>query len=307
MRKFPKIRYPNDSATDGIANGEVVVTEKLDGANFRFTPRGDTFDIGTRNVVYEDAPNNENVPKAFYHAVDYIEREADLDAIPEDDVFFGEAMHLHSLDYDDIDWHQPASGPPHVPLSSDTPNVVIFDVWHEPTDEWLDWGDVTEAAAVAELPAARVLDKSPFDEASKEVPSESMFGGPPEGIVVRRTDGAVRAKKVTEDFREKNAVSFNDPSKAESDAAQFVASYVTDARIENVAHNLVDEGKYDELTMPMMEDLPREVLRDAMAENGWELLTDGPELEWDDDFKGEVRSKASEKCARVLKQEVQSF
>jgi hypothetical protein len=31
------------------------------------------------------------------------------------------------------------------------------------------------------------------------------------------------------------------------------------------------------------------------------------ELVWDDDFKHEVRSKASKKCARVLKTELQSF
>jgi hypothetical protein len=135
-----------------------------------------------------------------------------------------------------------------------------------------------------------------------------MFGGSPEGIVARRVDGSVRAKKVTDDFKEHHSVSFDDPSKAQSDAAEFVATYVTEPRITKAAHKLVDEGEYDRLEMPMMEDLPRTVLVDVMAENGWNLLTSGGfEAVWDDDFKSEVRSKVSKKCARVLKTEVQTL
>jgi len=135
-----------------------------------------------------------------------------------------------------------------------------------------------------------------------------MFGGPPEGIVVRRTDGTVRAKKVSDDFKEQNAVAFEQPSQHAGDAANFVAAYVTEARIEKAAHKLVDEGEYDSLEMAMMEDLPRNVLVDAVHENAWDLLTSGGfEGEWDDDFKGEVRSKASKKCARVLKTLCQEF
>lgn len=305
MKKFPKVRYPSDPETDGLHNGEVVVTEKLDGANFRFTwdEDGDLV-IGTRNHVHD--PDGENVPHDFSHAIEYVqERESDLWGF-EDLVLFGEAMHRHSLVYDDIDWETPHKGSPHVPLESDTPNVVLFDAWRD--GEWLDWDEFTDLIEPTEFETTRVLERGDPEELSFDVPEESMFGGPPEGIVARRVDGTVRAKKVTEDFKETNAVAFEDPSKAQSDAAEFVAAYVTEARIKNVAHSLVDEGRYEQLEMPMMEDLPREVLKDAMAENGWDLLTSGGfEAEWDDDFKGEVRSKASKKCARVLKKEVQSF
>lgn len=40
MKKFPKIRYPNDSATDGVLDGYIYVLEKLGGANFRFRCTG---------------------------------------------------------------------------------------------------------------------------------------------------------------------------------------------------------------------------------------------------------------------------
>lgn len=309
MRKFPKIRYPNDPETDGLHNGEVVVTEKLDGANFRFTwGNSGELHIGTRNVTYDDAVNNENLPKGFEHAVEYI-RNVQWTGMPHDltDItFFGEAMHLHSLDYDDIDWHKPSSGASHVPLDSEHPNVVLFDAARD--GDWLDWDKFREIVSHSPFEHTPVLERGNPEELSFDVPEESMFGGPPEGIVARRVDGSVRAKKVTEEFKETNAVAFEEPSKAQSDAAEFVAAYVTDARIVDVAHSLVDEGQYDALTMEMMADLPREVLRDAMAENAWDLLTSGGlEVEWDDDFKAEVRSKASKECARALKTELQSF
>lgn len=305
MKKFPKIKYPNDSATDGLHNDEVVVTEKFDGANFRFGWRDGELKIGTRNVEYDD-PWDDNRPAAFKHATEYIDyRNPHPEA--EGMVFFGEAMHLHSLDYEDIDWENPESGPPHVPLDSDHPNVVLFDA-HD-GDQWLNWDDIKVWSESLNIPLAPVIERgNPYD-LDFEVPDESMFGGPLEGIVARRVDGEVRAKKVTEDFREKNAVTFNDPSKAQGDAAEFVAMFVTPGRVKDTAHGLVDMGEYDGLQMEMMQDLPAAVLKDIMLEEGWNLLCDeyGFECTFDDEFKGDVRSKTSKKCARILKQDLKEF
>lgn len=315
MRKFPKLKYPNDPETDGVLADDVVVTEKLDGANFRFS-WDDGLVVGTRNHVYD--ADDENLPKAFEHAVEYVQ-----DRLAEADntwlagfhsgewILFGEAMHYHSLRYQDVDYTNPSSGSPY--FGGDAPNVVLFDIYDEDAGEWLPWREVEN-----------VVDRSPFtltdvlaegdgqelkDDGALAIPEESMFGGNAEGIVVRRKDGLVRAKKVSEDFKEQNAISFNDPSRAQGDAVRFVAAFVTDARIEKEAHKLVDEGHYDNLEMSMMQDLPRRVLVDAVHENAWsELLTSGGfEAEWDDDFKAEVRSKASKKCARVLKTLCQEF
>jgi len=302
MKKFPSVKYPGDSATDGLTNKEVVVTEKMDGANFRWTWQDGQLLIGTRNVVYED-PQGENVANAFQHAIDYVqETVSDLPASHERYTFFGEAMHLHSLDYEDIDWETPNKGSPHVPLDSEKPNVVVFDAYDNEVGNWVSWEQVEALAADYGFELAPVLGKGDLETVDFDVPEESVFGGEPEGIIVRRVDGQVRAKKVTDSFKEKNAVAFNDTSKAQTDAGQFVSGYVTDARIEKCAHKLVDEGEYESLCMDMMEDLPRFVLSDAVEENGWELLTsESPEFVWNDDFKGEVRSKASKKCARTLK------
>lgn len=302
MRKFPKVKYPNDSETDGLLDGEVVVTEKLDGANFRWTWNDDNeLVVGTRNHVYE--PPYENLPKSFQHAVEYIQ-ETNKFVDPPNVTFFGEALHRHSLDYEGIDWKNPHKGSPHVPLDSETPNVVVFDAWYN-GGGWMLWDEICEMVTVGGFEVTRIIERGNPDGLALEIPEESMLGGSPEGIVIRRVDGSVRAKKVTDEFREQNAVSFEDPSKAASDAAEFVAAYITSNRIEKEAHKLVDEGKYDRPRMEMMEQLPRRVITDAIQENAWDLITSGGfEAEWDDEFKSDVRSRASKKCARTLKGEL---
>lgn len=136
MRKFPKLKYPSDPETDGILAGEVVVTEKLDGANFRFSWDEDgTLHVGTRNHTFPW--DDENVPKAFGHAIEYVkERESDLWG-HEDLTLFGEAMHLHSLTYQDVDYNQPAKGSPH--FGEGYPSVVLFDAWKD--GEWMHWDE----------------------------------------------------------------------------------------------------------------------------------------------------------------------
>lgn len=313
MRKFPKLKYPSDPETDGVLGGEVVVTEKLDGANFRWTVEDGDIIIGTRNHTYE--VGDPNIPKAFDHAVEWVkEQVASWDWEPSGELsstwtFFGEAMHKHSLVYSDVDYVNPSRGSPY--FGEGYPNVVMFDMW-EKDYGWATWDEIEAAAEAMDIPMTQVLARGDGQELKDSdkltIPNESMFGGQPEGIVVRRVDGSVRAKKVSENFKEQNAIAFDDPSKAQSDAAEFVAAFVTKPRIEKTAHKLVDRGEYEHLEMPMMEDLPREVLKDTMEEVGWSELLNGPfEAEWDDEFKGEVRSKTSKKCARILKEEIQEF
>lgn len=282
-------------------------------SNFRFKFGEDTW-IGTRNHSYRI--DDENIPKAFHHAVEWVEGLSDevKDTLRGCGTFFGESMHLHSIEYD-VEYENPSSGSPYF---KSEPSVVLYD-WYredssvEQTNGWANWSAFKDITGTLDLPTTRVIAKgSPeFMEENDafEVPEESMFGGNPEGIVVRRLDGSVRAKKVTEDFKEKNAQAFNDPSKAQSDAAEFVAMFVTSARIEKNAHKLVDEGDYDKLEMSMMEELPGRVIQDIMAEEGWNLMCDeyGFEAEFDSEFKSQVRSRTSKQCARVLKQELQSF
>lgn len=307
MKRFPKLRYPNHPDAEGVLDGEVVVTEKADGANTRCTWNDGDLRIGTRNHEYNS--DDENLPKAFRHAVEYVEDTANTFYNREKYTLFGESLHLHSLDYTGIDWHNPHKGSPHVPLDSDIPNVIFYDVWDSLSEEWLSWDEAASVISELGFETVQVLERGDPEELSFDIPNESQFGGPPEGIVVRRVDGSARAKKVTDEFKEKNAETFRDRAKAQSDASEFCAMFVTEARIKKETHKLVDEGKYDGLRMEMMEVLPRRVLQDIFEEEGWNLLRNeyGFSCEFDADFKSSVRSKASNMCARALGEELQQI
>lgn len=316
MKKFPKVKYPSDPSTHGLFNDDVAVTEKVDGANFRFQLYGDDqVVIGTRNTVqgeaaagggYKPLPLSET-NRSFRHTIRFLYDNVPFGDVPAkayDCTFFGEAMHRHSLTYSEFEYTKPPSGSPY---PKQGPNVLMFDVFDEAAGKWLPWDEVKEMANGLNLPFVPILGEGTKEEVTLEVPEESGFGGNPEGIVVRRWDGAVRAKKVTDDFKETNAIEFNDPTKAQSDSAEFVAMYITPQRVESVARGLVDDGHYDGLAMEMMQDLPREVLVDAVQENAWDLFTNEFECKFDDDFKSEIRSKVTKKCARELKSIINEF
>ena len=69
MKKYPKIKYPTHEKTDGLLTegDEIVIQEKVDGANFRYTVDEDgEITFGSRNCVNPD--------EQFEHAEEYVER-----------------------------------------------------------------------------------------------------------------------------------------------------------------------------------------------------------------------------------------
>jgi hypothetical protein len=322
--KYPKLRYPGDAEVEWDSlfddSGYVCVTEKLDGANLRLRWTGDEWLFGSRNVLFHDHGDPLPVDECneqFRHAIRYVRQEAstDLDHPDLGDLdrysLYGESMHKHSLDYDAWDGKHPD-------IESDVPNVVLFDAYDHENDEWLDFETVVGLSFNLELcvPNFRRVDASDVEHQVREdgeqmIPtSEFCYPDPAsddefdqvglaEGVVLRNTATGEKAKLVHPEFKEKNAIAFDDPAKAQTEAGTFVATYVAEPRIEKQVHKLVDEDDYDEPCMEMMQDLPRRVLTDVMAEEGWDILNN--EIELTEDVKDAIRSRASKKCVRTLK------
>jgi hypothetical protein len=326
LRKYPSLNYPShEQCEDLLSHGEIVFIEKLDGANFRFRLLDDeTLLCGSRNVLFKEngsAAPLERVNENFRHTIRYLYKTIDFEALRRvaDQngtlSFHGESMHKHSIDYDAWEGQQPA-------IDGPMSNFVLFDIWSESEERWLSWDEVLDVSAriglqtpkeIGRKPASEVdesdqeIRRSEFREPDPDAETEFDRKGLAEGIVVRNDDLGIKAKLVHEEFKEVNAISFNDASKAHSESGRFVATYCTDARIRKIAYKLVDdpESDYTQLEMPMMEDLPKAVLQDLMEENAWEILNNDMELAAD--VKGQIRSKASKKCVRVLKNELNTL
>lgn len=323
--KYPKLRYPGDESVFWselfAEDTDVVVMEKLDGANSRFRWTGDEWLFGSRNVLFHedgDPLSLEECNEQFRHAIEYVRTLANTDV--DYDLarysFYGEAMHTHSIDYDAWDGRHPD-------IDGSIPNVIVFDVYDHDEGAFVDRDALVEltldqgfrtpsywtgsAAGIesrVQDDPEELIPESEFRDPDPEADTEFDQRGLAEGVVLRNVQTGEKAKLVHQSFKETNAMAFESPSQAQTEAGRFVATYVTDARIEKQVHKLIDEGDYDGVAMDMMSELPRRVLTDVMAEEGWELLTNDVELT--EDVKGEIRSKSSKQCVRTLKELLQT-
>lgn len=325
--KYPKIRPLGHEDTDGILSmGTVVILEKIDGANFRWKlhENGNLL-FGSRKTLFkehgEPAPFD-RINKSFRPAVQEVKDTVDIDVLRDilTDTgslwFFGESLHKHTLNYD-------AWNGRHPDIESEIPNYLGFDVYAEEDSRFLSHSevvDIHEKLNLSTVPLINRGDASEFTVESITVP-ESKYRTPDpdadnefdkkglaEGVVIKNTDLDLRAKLVADKFEETHDTWTANTPKEVSEARRianiFTNQYATDARIQKIANKLVDEGKYDQLEMGMMQDLPRRVAEDIFAEHGWELLNND-ELTLDKLSKEEIRSKLSKKCSRVLTQAIQ--
>jgi len=299
MQRYPSLNYPAE--VDGLGAGDTVyVQEKLDGANFRFMLR-DHLDeeyepdrklvFGSRNVVWK---HEVDVANAFSDhtetgegALEYIRDTINVgmmrmfDSENDGIVVYGEAMHPHTLEYQ---W-------------TEVPRVVIYDMWKMGEQTFVHPYALKAKCRSLGLAWSPYVDEVPTDHYGEvSVPQSAYRDGKAEGVVLKNPSTGARAKIVTDEFKEKH----DGPSPSLSnvtDTDVVVDTYVTSARIEKQAHKLVDEGQWDELQMEMMADLPEAVVRDAMDEEAGSIVM---ENNYEIDTR-ELRSKASTKCARVLR------
>lgn len=290
MKKYPSLNYPGDSGTEGLfTEGIIVIQEKLDGANFRFTwEPEDGITYGSRRT-WGDGLNKEQ----FHDPIRYVDSHADREALSEQHdehgqlVYFGEAMLPHTISYD---WEE-------------TPDFLGFDVWSVEAQEFLPVNQTYHLFEEIGLPKAPLIDKvnaDNWDDYDFEVPESQYFDGKAEGVVFKNHTTDVYAKYVREDFKEKNKKTFGKPKKyQESGAEKLAYQYITEARIEKAAYRLRDEGEwdYDSLKMEMMRDLPEEVIRDMADEEAGNVFM---EENWEIDTQ-EFRSVVSSRCAEVLR------
>lgn len=307
MKKYPSLNYPDDPETDGVfAEGEIVIEEKIDCANARLCLEDnldeeyqtDWRDIvyGSRNVAYK---NPEDESKQFGETIDYIREVIDVDTVRsiQDEfgplTFFGESMeNPHTITeyrFDEI------------------PLFIGFDIWQHDEHRFLpreEMEHIFERIGLETVPVIDIVRAEAWDDYEFEVPESEYGDVQAEGVVFKNHSTETYAKFVREDFKERNKKSFNSKPKESTDAIKLSRSYITNARIESVAHSAVDDGYVDSLSMEMMapdgswDGLATEVIRDMAEEEAVNIFTNESYDELD---IGEFRSDVASRCAEVLK------
>lgn len=313
MKKYPKIKYPEDSSVSGLfADGRVYIQEKIDGGNGRFTLEENIEDkyeteerdivFGSRRVAYKNKKDETN---QFGDSIEYVRDNVDTNIIRGYDdkygglIFYGEYMEPHTI-REGYNWNKWQG------------KFVGFDIWSIEQSKFLQPETVEQIYDSIGLPYAQILGSYTVEEwnngdtifhnedcnwpSNDEWCPETDFGdGIAEGIVIKNPTTQTYAKMVREDFKEKHST--GSMKTEEKDAEKLSYQYITDARIEKTVHKLVDEGKWDSINMGMMQDLPKEVIKDMIEEEGFNIFM---YEDWEIDLS-HFRSITSDRCSRVLR------
>lgn len=245
MKKFPTIPRIANAQPELLNGGHLWLQEKVDGANFRFSvAESGQIVFGDRSRAYHDEP-----PAPYRHVVRHIRENFDREAFrsvtddPEGFVFFGEAMHHHTIKYD---WER-------------TPSFLGFDIWSEEREAFFSLDETERAFSRLNIDPINTVKKEvravDFNSDAYEIPRSAWYDGPAEGIVVKNKNGA-RAKLLHPRFWE-----VEETIPLEGDPTTLARRYATDRRIEKIVQKCRDREvpvTFDTVYDRLIEDIVRE-------------------------------------------------
>jgi len=109
FHKYNKIRplgHDDNKHIFEYGEDDIVLQEKIDGANFRFIIRNGKIIFGSRNQqLTSDEGVDSNVEKSFARCIEYVRERVNAQTpeylkAMEQFIFYGESCHSHSLSYD---------------------------------------------------------------------------------------------------------------------------------------------------------------------------------------------------------------
>lgn len=232
MKKYSKIVRHGKKGTHLTIEGnpQVVIMEKLDGANASFAAENGNLKCFSRNTELDE----ENTLRGF---VGWANSMVDPDDLNENYIYFGEWLVRHKLDYGDNE-----------------KNFYLFDIYDTKNKRYLDFEIVEEEAVILNLNLAPVFYKGEFqslDHVNSFV-GKSKLGEVGEGVVLKnysyedKHGTQVFTKIVSDEFAEKAKTKKQKLPQQSNELDDFVNTYLTKARVEKMISKLVDEGTLEE-------------------------------------------------------------
>ncbi|WP_121743243.1 RNA ligase family protein [Natronorubrum halophilum] len=268
MKKYPSIPRVKDAPSRLFDEGHLWLLEKVDGANFRFQlQQSGLIQFGDRSRWFADPGA---VPEPYQHAVRHIQEHLDRNALRhavtdvEDVVFFGEAMHQHTVEYE---WDR-------------VPSFLGFDIWSAETTEFYPPDTVEQIFEQLGLHPVNVIERErrarDFDPEAYAVPQSAWYDGPAEGVVIRNKRGG-RAKLLHPAFQD-----VDEAVPVAVSAPKLAAEFATERRMEKLAVKI--ENREQPVTV---ETLYERVLEDIVREEHKRLYHSGESVDMGT-FRSEV-------------------
>mgnify|MGYP006921291984 CR=1 FL=1 len=259
IKSFPKIFALGTDYISEILDGEVEVTEKVDGSQFGFGKiDGELFVRSKGAMLHIDAPNN-----MFREGVEYIASIADR--IPDNMVFHGE--YLQTPSHNSLHYAR-------IPKN----HIMLFSV-SDNSDKFYGYDEIKKYAELFDMEPVPLLYKGVIESTDKIIEmigSESVLGGAQaEGVVVKNYNKpfllggqpipAMCGKYVSEHFKEVHRAGWTKEHTGKGRWDTFKDGYKTEARWEKAIQYLRDNGELTEtpkdigkLIKRVMEDITQE-------------------------------------------------
>ncbi len=224
MKEHPSIPRIADAPDRLFEEGHLWLLEKVDGALLRFQlqPSG-LVRFADRTRVYEDP---DSVPLPYQHAVrhirEHLNRTALRDAVSDvqDVVFFGEATHQQTIDYE---WER-------------LPPFLGIDVWSASAGAFRPPDAAEQIFERLGLQAVNAFERElrarDFDPDSYAIPQSAWYDGPAKGVVIRNKRGE-RAK-----LRHSDGSGSARAARAELSPADLAAEYATQHQLQKIEAQL---------------------------------------------------------------------
>lgn len=310
MKRYPKVpRYDHPLMSGFFESGEVIITEKYDGSNIRFTLYEERFDeeykqaeelhadsvfevspqdgdivYGTRQVVRGTSGKPMNEVDAALKRVVANLKEIDKSKIRkiQDEygplIFFAEGMIYNAVDYN----YEKNPPPPLIGFDvysyrNENRDSLSSNPYEEKFEGFLDTKTAYEIFEKIGVPPAEtpseveIIDLKEFNIDEYEVPTSNVGEVQAEGVVFRKEEEKRRTKYRTEKFQELNKkVWGKNVEEAETGEEKFVAMFVTQSRIRKIIRKMVVEEGY-EFSRDIINDLYPRVIQDIWQEEWAEI------------------------------------
>lgn len=257
--KYPKLYKLGRPEVQGLLNEDVVVQEKIDGANVSiWLDSNGVIQLGSRNRTlkaeesfrgFREHVGSSPIPSIFEHYPNIR--------------LFGEWLVKHTVTYNEEAYAK----------------FYLFDVKQHEEEYNFYWHhqQVFDLALFYDIPKPKVFDLEEYTEDHiRTVLGESDLGPKGEGLVIKPT-GSRRnffgAKLVTKEFAESNAVKFSTINKASDTNHEeyFVSKYCTIPRIRKVVNKITMDLGVECLDKSHTPRVLGTVAHDIMEECGYDL------------------------------------
>jgi hypothetical protein len=263
FKEYPKIHRLGKEEVDDILIGNVLVQEKVDGANISIWWDNDSSLVKcgtrTRELPLDDSFNGfQEAVRSNKMLLDWVEAHPELR-------LYGEWLVKHTITYPDDAYRK----------------IYLFDVLNEDAETYLPQYEVAHISELLGVEYPKLFTPAPIEvtlDRIKEWVGKSFIGANGEGVVIKnegfknKFGDLVYAKVVHERFKESNAIVFggNNKNSEAYNEMYIINKYATLGRVQKIMQKLqnITEKRLD---MEHTSQVAGACYHDMLTEEIWDI------------------------------------